>query len=83
MQAQHFLNLDIGLPVGQVRPALRRAMSSEDGARTAIVDATNRRGRSIRCRVTCSPLVGSDKGVRRVIVVVEPQPDEVPAEKSG
>ena len=75
VQGQHFLNLDIGLPVDQVRPALRQAISSEDGARTTMVDATNRRGRAVRCRVTCSPLVGNDKTVRGVIVVVEPQPD--------
>jgi two-component system, chemotaxis family, CheB/CheR fusion protein len=82
-QGQHFLNLDIGLPVDQVRPALRQAMSSDDGARMTMVEATNRRGRSIRCRVTCSPLVGSDKGVRGVIVIVEPQPDGAPAGESG
>jgi two-component system CheB/CheR fusion protein len=75
VQGRHFLNLDIGLPVDQVRPDLRRAMSAEDGARSAMVDATNRRGRPVRCRVTCSPLVASDKSVRGVIVVVEPQPD--------
>jgi two-component system, chemotaxis family, CheB/CheR fusion protein len=50
-------------------------MSSGDGARSTMVDATNRRGRPVRCRVTCSPLVGNDKSVRGVIVVVEPQPD--------
>jgi hypothetical protein len=58
-------------------------MSSGDGARSMIVDATNRRGRPLRCRVTCSPLVDSDKGVRGVIVVVEPQPDGAPAGESG
>ena len=79
VQGQHFLNLDIGLPVDQVRPALRQAMSSEDGARTTMVDATNRRGRPLRCRVTCSPLVDNDKTVRGVIVVVEPQPDGQPS----
>jgi two-component system CheB/CheR fusion protein len=79
VQGQHFLNLDIGLPVDQVRPALRRAMSAEDGSRPIMVDATNRRGRPVRCRVTCSPLVGNDKVVRGVIVVMEPQPDGQPA----
>jgi two-component system CheB/CheR fusion protein len=83
VQGQHFLNLDIGLPVDQVQSALRQAMSSGDGARSMIVDATNRRGRPLRCRVTCSPLVDSDKGVRGVIVVVEPQPDGAPAGESG
>jgi two-component system CheB/CheR fusion protein len=80
VQGQHFLNLDIGLPVDQVRPALRQAMSSEDGARSTMVDATNRRGRPVRCRVTCSPLVGNDKSVRGVIVVMEPQADPEPAD---
>ena len=75
VQGQHFLNLDIGLPIEQVRPALRQAMSAENGSRTTMVDATNRRGRPVRCRVTCSPLVGNDQSVRGVIVVVEPQPD--------
>jgi hypothetical protein len=75
--------LDIGLPADQIRPALRQAMSAEDGSRTTMVDATNRRGRPVRCRVTCSPLAGSDKSVRGVIVVVEPQPEGQPAAESG
>jgi two-component system CheB/CheR fusion protein len=75
-QGEHFLNLDIGLPVDQVRPALRAAMSGEDGAQSVVVDATNRRGKLIRCRVTCSPLVGNDKDIRGVILVVEERPDE-------
>jgi PAS domain-containing protein len=45
VQGQHFLTLDIGLPVDQVRPALRQAMAAEDGSRSTMVDATNRRGR--------------------------------------
>ena len=76
VQGQPFLNLDIGLPVDQIRPALRQAMSGEDGSRTTMVDATNRRGRAIRCRVTCSPLVGNDKAIRGVIVVVVEEQDQ-------
>ena len=34
VQGQHFLNLDIGLPVDQVRPALRAAMSGENGTQS-------------------------------------------------
>jgi two-component system, chemotaxis family, CheB/CheR fusion protein len=79
VQGQHFLNLDIGLPVDQVHPALRLAMSAEDGSHSTVVQATNRRGRPIRCRVTCSPLVGADKIVRGTIVVVVEEPDPSPA----
>jgi two-component system, chemotaxis family, CheB/CheR fusion protein len=79
VQGRHFLNLDIGLPVDQVHPALRRAMSAEDGSHSTVVQATNRRGKSIRCRVTCSPLVGTDKIVRGTILVVVEEPDPSPA----
>jgi hypothetical protein len=33
----------------------------------------------VRCRVTCSPLIGNDKVVRGVIVVMEPQSEGQPA----
>jgi two-component system CheB/CheR fusion protein len=64
--------------VDQVRPALRQAMSGENGTQSTVIQATNRRGRPIRCRVTCSPLLDSGKTLRGVIVVVDPQPDPQP-----
>ena len=71
VQGQQFLNLDIGLPLDQIRPALRQATSGTDNdSQSTVVEATNRRGRPIRCRVTCSPLFGNDKTIRGVIVVV-------------
>ena len=70
VQGQHFLNLDIGLPIDQVRPALRAAMSDENGTRSTVIEATNRRGKPVTCRVTCSPLLDSDKTLRGVIMVV-------------
>jgi two-component system, chemotaxis family, CheB/CheR fusion protein len=73
---QHFLNLDIGLPVDQVRPALRAAMSDENGTRSTVIQATNRRGRTVTCRVTCTPLLDSDKTLRGVIVVVADEPGQ-------
>jgi two-component system, chemotaxis family, CheB/CheR fusion protein len=78
VQGQHFLSLDIALPVDQVHPALRQAMTAEDGSHSTVVQATNRRGKSIRCRVTCSPLVGTDRIVRGTIVVVVEEPDPAP-----
>jgi two-component system, chemotaxis family, CheB/CheR fusion protein len=57
VQGEHFLNLDIGLPVDKVRPALRASMAGKDGTQTVMVDATNRRGKTIQVRVSCSPLM--------------------------
>src|SRR4029450_13127068 len=42
VQGQHFLNLDIGLPVDQVHPALRQAMTAENGSHSTVVQATKR-----------------------------------------
>jgi two-component system, chemotaxis family, CheB/CheR fusion protein len=78
VQGQHFLNLDIGLPIDQVRPALRAAMGGENGTQSAVIQATNRRGRTVVCRVTCSPLLDSDKTLRGVIMVVVDEPGQQP-----
>jgi two-component system CheB/CheR fusion protein len=78
VQGQHFLNLDIGLPIDQVRPALRAAMSDEHRPQSITIEAINRRGRAVTCRVTCSPLLDSDKSLRGVIMVVVEQSDEQP-----
>jgi two-component system, chemotaxis family, CheB/CheR fusion protein len=76
VQGQHFLSLDIGLPVDQVRPALRAAMSGDNGTRSAVIQATNRRGRTVTCRVSFTPLLDSDKTLRGVIMVVVDEPGQ-------
>jgi two-component system CheB/CheR fusion protein len=70
VQGRHFLNLDIGLPVEQVRPALRTTLAGEETSASTMIEATNRRGRHIRIRVTCSPLLGSDQSIQGVIVLL-------------
>jgi two-component system, chemotaxis family, CheB/CheR fusion protein len=79
VQGKHFLDLDIGLPVDQVQPTLRQAMSGDNGSQSTVVQAINRRGKTVTCRVTCSPLIGNDKAVRGVIVVVVEEPEGQPA----
>jgi two-component system, chemotaxis family, CheB/CheR fusion protein len=79
VQGRSFLNLDIGLPVDQVQPALRQALSGDNGSQSTVVQAVNRRGKSVTCRVTCSPLITNDKAIRGVIVVVVEEPDGQPA----
>jgi two-component system CheB/CheR fusion protein len=51
---QSLMNLDIGLPVTEVRSLVRAVLSDDGEARETIVEATNRRGRGIRCRVVAS-----------------------------
>ena len=51
------LNLDIGLPVGELRDVIRPCLSGDSDHQAVELDAVNRRGKKIKCRVTCTPLV--------------------------
>jgi two-component system CheB/CheR fusion protein len=69
---QNFLNLDIGLPVEQLRRPIRDSLTlSEGNAVEVMLDAVNRKGRNITCRVTCTPLMSSDHKAQGVIVIME------------
>ena len=72
VKGQNFLNLDIGLPMGELRAAMRACLSGESEYGETVVGATNRRGRAISCRVTCTPL-GSGRDVRGVILMMDEQ----------
>jgi two-component system CheB/CheR fusion protein len=67
---RHFLNLDIGLPVQELRQPIWNSLAGKDGAEVT-VGAVNRRGKSIRCHVTCTPLTGPGKEARGAILLME------------
>jgi len=71
VQGQHFLNLDIGLPVEQLRQPLRTCLAGE--AKDIVVEmaATDRRGKTIQCKIACNPLLGTAQEIRGVIVFME------------
>jgi two-component system CheB/CheR fusion protein len=73
---QHFLGLDIGLPVDQLRSGIRAALRDADGRGEIVLDATNRRGRAIRCAITTLPLVVGADEVTGVILLMEPRDAE-------
>jgi two-component system CheB/CheR fusion protein len=61
-EGTHFLSLDIGLPVDQLRQPIRDVLANGDGtARELVLPATNRRGKGVQVRVVCAPLVGPDR----------------------
>jgi two-component system CheB/CheR fusion protein len=59
VRGKSFLGLDIGLPVGELRPMVRACLSGETESGAATLDAINRRGKRIKCRITCTPLVST------------------------
>jgi two-component system, chemotaxis family, CheB/CheR fusion protein len=69
VHGQHFLNLDIGLPVEQLRAPIRRALGGE-GQQQFVLPAVNRRGRQIHTRITVTPL-GTDSDIRGTILMME------------
>jgi two-component system CheB/CheR fusion protein len=74
-RGSHLLNLDIGLPVAQLRPLLKSCFSEDGGEQVISLDAVNRRGRSIRCTVTCFPLNAADGTVQGAIMLMEDSSD--------
>jgi len=72
-KGQNFLNLDIGLPTDQLRSAIRTAFNGTGEFGEIILTATNRRGKPIACKVTATPLLGVNKEVCGVILVMEDQ----------
>jgi two-component system CheB/CheR fusion protein len=74
---QNFLNLDIGLPVAELRQPIRNCLaSSEDSTSEIYLEAVNRRGRTITCRISCTSLVGTENEVQGVILIMEEQTSE-------
>jgi two-component system CheB/CheR fusion protein len=65
----HFLNVDIGLPVDQLRTPIRKVLAG-DGEEVVTLPAVNRRGSQIRCRVTVTPM-GAEGNLAGVILMME------------
>jgi two-component system CheB/CheR fusion protein len=74
VRLQNFLNLDIGLPTDQLRLPIRECLNGVREQAEANVQATTRRGKTIACKVTVSPLVGSERDIRGAILLMDEEP---------
>jgi len=74
VQGKSLLNLDIGLPVAELRALIRPCLGAEADHAEATLAAVNRRGKKIRCHVTCTPLVTAKDGREGVIILTEEAP---------
>ena len=88
---RHFLNLDVGLPVEDLREPIMAVLAGHSERETAELDAVTRRGRDFRCRVSVIPLSGQDRQIRGAIILTEDLnsresgtgPEAEAAERSG
>jgi two-component system CheB/CheR fusion protein len=75
VEGQHFLNLDIGLPVDGLRGAIRRVLNGQSDVERDRLKAVNRRGRAVVCEVTILPQASGEELVGAV-VLMQAVPDE-------
>ncbi|HVF90678.1 MAG TPA: CheR family methyltransferase [Blastocatellia bacterium] len=68
---RHFLSLDIGLPVEQLKQPIKACLAKEDDFRELSLEATNRRGKKVNIRATTTPLVGNPEQVLGAILLIE------------
>jgi two-component system CheB/CheR fusion protein len=71
VKGQSLINLDIGLPVGKLRNAIQASIAGGTEPQELILDAVNRRGRKIKCRVAISPLANAQGQRQGAIIVTE------------
>jgi two-component system, chemotaxis family, CheB/CheR fusion protein len=57
VEGHFFFDLDIGLPLDLLREPVRACQSGASNYHEVVLDAINRRGRAIRCRAICTPLI--------------------------
>jgi two-component system CheB/CheR fusion protein len=69
---QHLLALDIGLPFDGVRSALRRVLAGTEERADVELDALNRRGRTVRLKVTLLPVGLGGDAVDGAILLTAP-----------
>ena len=70
VENRFFFDLDIGLPVEQLRGVIRACQAGEKDYQEFSLKAINRRGKTIDCRIICTPLK-MDKEQKGLILLME------------
>jgi two-component system, chemotaxis family, CheB/CheR fusion protein len=70
-EGENLLSLDVGLPVEKLSGALRDVLNNGESRVELRVEATNRRGRPIDCRIVALPLSVDGQGVSGTILLME------------
>ncbi len=73
VQGAVFESLDIGLPVSALLLPIQDCLSGASANRDLTLETRNRRGRTFACKVTVTPLRGTDRTVQGVVLLMEQQ----------
>jgi two-component system CheB/CheR fusion protein len=71
VRGSHLLNLDIGLPVDQLREPIRAVLRGDSTDGEVVLAAVNRRGRAVDVRVKFSPLARPGDDVLGAILLMD------------
>jgi two-component system CheB/CheR fusion protein len=74
LRGKNVLGLDIGLPTERLKQPLRACLSGQKDRTSVMLDAINRRGRSIACHVLVTPLITRSGSIIGAILVMDDQP---------
>jgi two-component system CheB/CheR fusion protein len=69
-QGQSIYDLGIGLPLDKLNKQIRACLNGNKGNDEHVLQAVNRRGKAITCKVTCKSFAGAD-GNRGVTLLME------------
>ncbi len=79
-EGQHFLGLDIGLPVEKLKPMIGECLSGRSEREEMTLQSLDRRGHEIDCRVTCVSLRDQRDETTGVILVMNASRREAPSD---
>jgi two-component system CheB/CheR fusion protein len=74
VQGQRLFDLDIGLPVNELKSAVQSCLVGQSEYREITTLAMNRRGRTMQCRVICTPLADGEDRQGAVLLMEEGDP---------
>jgi two-component system CheB/CheR fusion protein len=75
VQSRNFLNLDIGLPVDQLKEPIRACLAGDGEFTEVVLAATNRRGKPMRVKVTCTQLADPNGGDPQGVILLMEETD--------
>ncbi|HEY9858258.1 MAG TPA: hypothetical protein V6D16_02050, partial [Candidatus Obscuribacterales bacterium] len=70
-------DLDIGLSVEELREPVRACQNGASEYQEVVLDAINRRGRAMRCRVVCTPLIVVNQQHGIILLMEDKTPEEL------
>jgi two-component system, chemotaxis family, CheB/CheR fusion protein len=74
VQGKSLFNLDIGLPVQELRSPIQMCLTGETDTQELVLPAINRRGRKIDCHLVITPLLNLEGDRQGAILLMEESP---------